>query len=80
MVTLSNFVGNTLVLSNSEMKTILLFDGVLSDSEVEQYLLDKIDEGILSIGKNYEGQDKQQVVRQFVKDVRSFIEANFMND
>ncbi|GJH42827.1 class I SAM-dependent methyltransferase [Pasteurella canis] len=80
MVTLSNFVGNTLVLSNSEMKTILLFDGVLSDSEVEQYLLDKIDEGILSIGKNYEGQDKKQVVRQFVKDVRSFIEANFMND
>ncbi|WP_191135353.1 hypothetical protein [Pasteurella canis] len=68
------------MLSNSEMKTILLFDGVLSDSEVEQYLLDKIDEGILSIGKNYEGQDKQQVVRQFVKDVRSFIEANFMND
>ncbi|MDO5053902.1 methyltransferase regulatory domain-containing protein [Pasteurella oralis] len=80
VVELSNFVGNTLILSSSEIRTILLFDGIKTDAELVTLLLNKIEEGVFSIGKQYEKEDKQQVVKQFVQDVRSFVEANLMND
>lgn len=80
MVSLSNFIGNTLQLSRTEIRTLLLFDGMRTDDEIAQYLREKIEEGVFSVGKNDEHEDRLQFVRNFVKDMRVFIEANLMND
>ncbi|MGY4677216.1 methyltransferase regulatory domain-containing protein [Pasteurella sp. P03HT] len=80
MVSLSNFIGNTLQLSHTEINTLLLFDGVRTDDDVIQYLLAKIEEGVFQIGKDYEQDDRQQLVEKVVKEMRMFVEANLMNE
>lgn len=80
MISLSNFVGNTLVLNSGDIHAILSFDGQHSDEELADLLFEKVQSGILKINHAHTEQDQKAVLLSFIKDTRAFIEANLMNE
>ncbi|MDH3002746.1 methyltransferase regulatory domain-containing protein [Pasteurella multocida] len=80
VISLSNFVGNTLLLNSGDLQVILSFDGLHTDEELVDVLLEKVQAGILTINNAHSIPEQKAVLLTFIKDTRAFIEANLMNE
>ncbi|HDR1102384.1 methyltransferase regulatory domain-containing protein [Pasteurella multocida] len=80
VISLSNFVGNTLVLNSGDIHAILSFDGQHSDEELADLLFEKVQAGILRMNHAHTEQEQKATLLAFIKDTRAFVEANLMNE
>ncbi|WP_424405595.1 methyltransferase regulatory domain-containing protein [Pasteurella sp. PK-2025] len=82
VVSLSNFVGSILSLTQHELETMLLCDGTRTDQDLVSAVIDKIHSGEWHITTQTENEkpNPRPIVERFVKDIRYFIESHFMNE
>ncbi|HDR1844593.1 TPA: methyltransferase regulatory domain-containing protein, partial [Pasteurella multocida] len=80
VISLSNFVGNTLDLNSGDIHAILSFDGQHSDEELADLLFEKVQSGILRMNHAHTEQEQKVTLLAFIKDTRAFVEANLMNE
>ncbi|MDO4690607.1 MAG: methyltransferase regulatory domain-containing protein [Fusobacterium sp.] len=81
MISFSNFSGLVTNVSKTELSIMTLFNGERSDKEIENLIKTNIENGNLSITRTEENSDTrtdEEIIRDFIKNVREFLEINMM--
>lgn len=79
LITMANFLGFTFELTQVEKIMLPYFDGKKSDKDIEKIILEKHKKNEFSISNLKEGFTVEKFVENFVKNLREFVERNFLN-
>lgn len=80
VISFSNFVGLVTNINKAELGIMTLFDGEKSDKDIENIVKENLKNGTLSITKNEENDKRTDdiIIKDFIKNIREFLEANLM--